>query len=131
MVILGGGPVLEAIGTGAFSGGITWISIVATGCPFLGIGWAFRKKAKEAAWLRKNGISCTGIVRGHSATGTQINGVPMVRVQIDVTHPQIPGYSASVDQLLSGELQSILQPGTQVALRVHPKQPVKIMLELS
>jgi len=122
---------LMALDVGAFASGITWISIVATGGPFMVIGWAIRKKAREAAWLRENGISCMGTVRGCSATGARINGVPMVRVQIDVDHPQMQTYSATLKQLLSVSLQPVLQPGTEVPLRVHPHQPSKIILEMS
>lgn len=123
--------VLAVVGAGMFAAGITWVSIAPTGLIFAVIGWAFRKKAREAAWLRENGIVCTGIVRGHSPTGTRINGVPMVRVDVEVNHPNMQAYAASFKQLLSASLQPVLQPGTEVPLRVHPEQPTTILLEMS
>jgi hypothetical protein len=121
----------EALAAGVFAGGITMVSMLPVGVPFAFIGHMFRKKAKQAAWLRVNGISAHGAIRGHAATGTRINGVPVVRVEVEVVHPSLPPYTASFDQLLSSELSAQLTPGNQVAVRVHPQHPRQIMLELT
>ena len=121
----------EALAVGAFAGGITMVSMLPIGIPFAFIGRMFRNKAKQAAWLRVNGISAHGTIRGHTATGTRINGVPVVRVEVEVMHPSQAPYTASFDQLLSSELSAQLTPGNQVALRVHPQHPRQIMLELT
>ena len=130
-VLSAGGSVLEGGGAALFAAAVTWVSIVAVGLPFMGIGYVIRKKAKEAGWLRENGISCTGTVRDFAPTGTTINDVPLVRVRVDVNHPHSGTYATSFDQLLSGGLQQMLYPGAEVPLRVHPHDPSKVILEVS
>lgn len=120
---------LAGIGTGLFSGGMAFITTVPLGAIFAFIGYKFRQKAKRAAWLRVNGISAQGRVRGISPTGMVINNVPMVRVEIEVVHPHAAPYVASFEQLYSMQLQMSVQPGATVPIRVHPQQPGEIILE--
>lgn len=121
------GAVLGSLGT-VF---IVVISILPFGLIFGGIGYVFRKKAQRAAWLRVNGIPAQGTVRGYEGTGTRINNVPVVRVSVQVSHPQLPPYVASFTQLLTSDLAPHLNPGTVVSVRVNPQDPNEIILELA
>jgi len=123
------GDDIGAVFSGAFAGGITGISVLPIGIIFTAVGFFLRKKAKRAAWLRINGISAEGRVRGYSATGTRINNVPVVQVEIEVHHTSAAPYVASLRQLLTPNLAIQLQPGATVPLRVHPQDPADIILE--
>ncbi|MCA9604049.1 MAG: hypothetical protein KC619_00515 [Myxococcales bacterium] len=108
---------------------IVMISVMPIGLIFAGVGYVFRKKAQRAAWLRVNGIAAQGTVRSYQPTGTEINGVPVVKVSVEVTHPSLAPYMTSFSQLLTSELATQLVPGTMVSLRVHPENPHEIILE--
>ncbi|MCB9593958.1 MAG: hypothetical protein H6719_14590 [Sandaracinaceae bacterium] len=116
---------LEGAGIGAIVG----ISVMPVGIIFTIVGFVFRKKAQQAAWLRVNGIPAQGTIRGYQPTGTEINGVPVVKVTVEVDHPQQARYVATFSRLLSADLAPSLVPGTVVALRVHPQNPQEILLE--
>lgn len=120
---------LAGAGSAIFSGFMALVTTVPLGAIFAGIGYALRKKGQQAAWLRINGIAAQGTVRGFKSTGMMINDVPVMEVQVDVLHPQVPPYRASFRQLMTPELSQQLAPGTVVPLRVHPQQPTQIILE--
>ena len=126
---LSSGHGIEAIFGGVFGAGITCITTVPLGLIFAGVGYMLRKKAQEAAWLRVNGIQAQGTVRGSSPTGTVINGVPIMRVEVEVMHPNAAPYLASFKQLLTPGLSMQLQPGSLVPIRIHPQDPSQIILE--
>ncbi len=112
-------------------GGITLVVTLLMGGIFAGVGYAFRKKGQQAAWLRVNGISAQGRVRSVQPTGTVINGVPMVRVEVEVSHPNGAPYIGAFTQLYDANIQMAVQPGATVPLRVHPEQPSEMILEAS
>jgi hypothetical protein len=112
-------------------GGITLFVTLLMGGIFATIGNAFRKKGQRAAWLRVNGISAQGRVHSVQPTGTVINNVPMVRVQVEVQHPHAAPYMAAFEQLYTMNIQGAIQPGATVPLRINPQQPTEIILEAS
>ena len=127
-----GASLQTIIGTGIgalFGAFMAFITTVPLGAIFAGVGYFLRKQAQQAAWLRINGIPAKGTIRGYQPTGTRINGVPVVRVEVHVQHPNLAPYVASFKQLLSGSLASQLQAGKVVPLRVHPQKPTEIILE--
>lgn len=95
------------------------------------IGFGLRRSAQDAAYLRRHGIRMRGVIQGIEATGTSINDVPLVKVKVMVKPQDRSPYEASFQQLLSPQLASVMQPGREVPLRVHPQQPEKILLELA
>jgi hypothetical protein len=93
------------------------------------LGYGLIKRSREAAWLRQNGISAQGQVRALSGTGTRINGVPLMKVDVSYASPQGPR-EASTQMLLPLHLQMQLVPGATVPIRVHPQDPSKIVIEM-
>jgi LSD1 subclass zinc finger protein len=133
------GGVLFALRNGADVGAM--LGSVLTGLP-MGIGpliagvvmtplgFALWNGAREAAFMRMHGIQARGVVRNVQATGTRINNVPMMRVNVQVMRDGVAPYEASFTQLMPPGLLIQLTPGTQVPLRVHPQKPDKMILEL-
>jgi hypothetical protein len=94
-----------------------------------GIGFALWKSGRDAAYLRLHGLPARGTVLNMSATGTRINGVPVMRIQFRVERDGHPPYEASAKQLLDMGARAALVPGAQVPLRVHPQKPTTISIE--
>ncbi|GAB4207117.1 MAG: hypothetical protein OHK0013_24440 [Sandaracinaceae bacterium] len=93
------------------------------------LGWAFVKRSREAAFLRQHGVPAQGTIHTLEGTGARINGVPMVKVGLSYVGPQGP-QQASAEMLMPFHLQAQLVPGAQVPLRVHPKDPSKVLIEM-
>jgi hypothetical protein len=93
------------------------------------LGYGLMKRSREAAWLRQNGISAMGQIRALGGTGTRINGVPLMKVDVSYASPQGPR-EASTQMLLPLHLQMQLVPGATVPIRVHPQDPTKIVIEM-
>ncbi|MBN8616126.1 MAG: hypothetical protein J0L92_36380 [Deltaproteobacteria bacterium] len=93
------------------------------------IGYKLITRSREAAWLRQHGISAQGQVRALSSTGTRINRVPLMKVDVSYATPQ-GQREASTQMLLPLHLQVQLVPGATVPIRVHPQDPTKIVIEL-
>jgi hypothetical protein len=125
-----GGLRFEALG-GAVGTGIGMaIGPCIGGTIMLLFGGALWRSAREAAYIRLRGIPARGVIRGMERTGTKINDVPVMRVLVTVTRDGQAPYDASLKQLMPAHLQAQLRPGTEVALRVHPNNPAKIILEM-
>lgn len=149
LLLLDVGIVLFAVGPGLFSalrsgglhldalfaglGGALAIAIGPTiaGLVMTPLGYALWNGAREAAYLRVHGIPARGTVRNLQGTGTRINGVPMMRVHVQVQRDGAAPYDASFTTLTPPGLVAQLHPGAQVPLRVHPQKPDKLILELS
>jgi hypothetical protein len=116
-------------GSGLFSGFMALVTTVPLGAIFALVGRMLRVKGQRAAWLRLHGVPAQGRVRTMQQTGMRINNVPVVRVEVEVQHPQVPPYVASFEQLFNSSLAVALVPGAVVPLRVHPQQPNEIALE--
>ncbi|MBX3270510.1 MAG: hypothetical protein KF729_09630 [Sandaracinaceae bacterium] len=128
--LLRGEGLAELVLGGGIAGTVV-VSVAPLGLIFGGIGYFLRRNAKQAAWLRINGTPAQATVRDFGPTGTVINGVPLVRVTVEVRHPQHGPYVASFRQLMSASVAPHLRHGATVAVRVHPEDPQKIMLELA
>jgi hypothetical protein len=93
------------------------------------LGYGLMKRSREAALLRQNGIAARGQIRSLSATGTSINDVPLMRIDVSDASPQGPRQATS-EMLVPLHLQMQLVPGATVPIRVHPQDPTKIMIEM-
>ncbi len=93
------------------------------------IGWKFIAKSREAAWLRQNGVPAHAQIRSVSTTGTRINNVPVVRIDLGYQSPAGP-QQASSEMLMPFHLQTQLVPGASVPIRVHPQDPSKVLIEM-
>lgn len=100
------------------------------GIVLLSIGLKLRATAREAGFLRRHGIPAQGVIVAMSPTGTRINNVPVMEVQVTVKRPDRDPYQASFRQLLPPQTIAQLQPGVEISLRVHPDKPDKIVAEM-
>lgn len=99
-----------------------------TGGIFLAIGMAFKKASQKAAHLRINGLPGRGTIQSIQTTGTKINGVPMMRLLLQVQlQDGRPPYQAQV-KLLASALGGAA-PGAMVAIRADPLNPQSILIE--
>ncbi|MCZ7686177.1 MAG: hypothetical protein M5U28_48420 [Sandaracinaceae bacterium] len=117
------------LGVGAFSAFMALVCTVPLGAIFFFVGRALKKKGEKAAWLRVHGIQAKGRVRGVSPTGMSINDVPMMRIEVEVLHPQVAPYLARFELLFDASMASTFAPGALVPLRVHPQQPADVIVE--
>lgn len=108
--------------------GITGGTFLLMGVIFGGIGFAMKKSAERAAWLRLNGVSATGVVQSISPTGLSINNVPQMQFTFLVELPGRAPYPASAKMLLNGRVAG-LSAGGRLPLRVDPRNPQEIMIE--
>lgn len=88
---------------------------------------AARRAGKRAAWLRVHGIRVRGRVVGMAPTGTRINNVPVMRIELQVQGPQGP-YAASFSKLMH-PFQAAQLMGQELALRADPNKLVDIVVE--
>jgi hypothetical protein len=115
-----------AAGMGA---GIALVTLGPMALIFGGIGFAMRKAAKKAEYLRVHGVSAQGRVMGHQPTGMTINGVPQVAIQLQVDVPGRGPVQAVVKMLLNPMSMHALMPGAMVPVRVDPNDPSSCMIE--
>lgn len=111
-------------GLGAMGG-----TFFVTGLIFLGIGLAMKKSAERAAWLRIHGLSGTGQVQSVSPTGLSINNVPQMEFTLVVELAGRAPYTARTKALMSG-MAAAMAPGARVPVRVDPRQPQEILIEM-
>jgi hypothetical protein len=86
-----------------------------------------RAKGKRAGWLRLHGLSLSARIVGANRTGTEINDVPVMRFQLQVSGPQGP-YVATFDKL-TPEHEVALVMGREVRVRANPRQLTEVVLE--
>ncbi len=109
--------------------GIALLTLGPMALIFGGIGFAMRKAAKKAEYLRVHGVSAQGRVMGHQPTGMRINGVPQVAIQIQVDVPGRGPVQSVVKMLLNPMSMHALMPGAMVPVRFDPKDPTSCMIE--
>jgi hypothetical protein len=124
----GAGGALGGLGGGLLGLGITALSTAPFVIIFTGLGWWMRKRALDAAYLQEHGLEVEGRVLDIAATGMRVNDVPMMRVTVEVRHPQMAPYQTTFDQLRSS--LGGLTVGEVVPLRVHPEDPRRVVLEV-
>ena len=107
--------------------GIAGATFTLLGVVFGGIGFAMRKGAQRAAWLRMNGLSATGVIQDVSPTGLSINDVPQVQFTLLVQLAGRPPYQAYAKALMSGGIPGA---GGSVPLRVNPANPSEVLIEM-
>jgi hypothetical protein len=117
------------VGVGLFSGFLGLVTTVPLGAIFAVVGYVFRKKAQKASWLRLNGFSARAKVRSCTPTNMRVNDVPVMRIEVEVMHPQHAPYVTSFQQTLSGDLSRLLATGNLIPIRVHPTDPQQVVIE--
>lgn len=128
-VTAGGAVGLLDVDPSAFGGlGIAGVTFVLMGVLFFGIGFAMKRSAERAAWLRVHGISGTGTIQNVQHTGLTINNVPQMEFTILVSIPGRAPYQAKAKALMGGVMAARVAGG-QISVRVHPQNPSEIMME--
>ncbi len=112
----------EMIGN-ALGGG----SFLLVGGVMMAIGHGMRKAAKKAAFLMQHGVKATGVVLAVKPTGLTVNDVPQLELRIRVEVPGRVPYEATLRRLFG---HGVPGSGSQVSLRVDPKDPTSIGLAL-
>lgn len=129
VVVAGVVQLIDVDSDGYLELGITGVTLVGTGLLFLLIGLVMRKNAQRAAWLRVHGLSASGQVQNVRVTGLTINDVPQVELTLLVRLAGRAPYQARAKTLMHGGLAGIGEGGS-VALRVDPRNPAEVLLEL-
>jgi hypothetical protein len=134
-VVMGGGGVVAAL-----SGGNAGMAIPGllggmfgmcagpglAGAIFVVIGWVALQNGRQAAELRRIGLSVYGSVTTVARTNVSINDVPVYAITVRVERQDIAPYEASFK--VTG-LPPGLAVGARVPLRVHPKKAAMVQLE--
>lgn len=104
--------------------GVALFTLLPITLVFGGVGLAFRKAAKRAAYLRAHGIQGRARVLAVVHTGVTVNGRPQMQMRLQVELPGRAPYEASSKML------GAVPMGAQVAVRVDPRNPSDVLIEL-
>ncbi|HEV8321201.1 MAG TPA: hypothetical protein VG389_06260 [Myxococcota bacterium] len=99
--------------------------------PLLFGSWGLRmfRGARRAREIARDGLHGRGRILGASATGTRINGVPVMRLDVELEVEGHPRRKASSKRLLGmGQAQMLV--GREVGVLWHPKYPDEVVLEM-
>jgi hypothetical protein len=125
LLIIGG---IIAAATGSMEAlpglGLTGIIFVPTGLGLTFWGRNMQKQAAEAAWLRVNGLRARARITGVQGTGLEVNGVPQILISMQVMMEGRAPFVASAKRMGAG-----VPIGAEVAVRVHPQDQSKVIIE--
>lgn len=145
-IMLGVGALTAVMGLGMIIGGV-WmlvegtsedalgliiggvISFVVGGPVVGGIGWRLVRGARRAARIRTDGLPATGTVISAMRTGTEINGVPLMKIALRVEHESREPWVATTKLLVPPQNTSMLQVGNTLYVRFDPQDPSQIVLD--
>jgi hypothetical protein len=100
---------------------------------FVIIGLSFVWRAKWSSGLMNGGgggTAASAVITGMGQTGTYINNLPVCTFDLLVSLPGQAPYQASAKQSIPQMAFGMLAPGRTVAVRVNPKNPGKVKLDL-
>ena len=105
--------------------GIIWIALQLL---ILGAILFFMKRQKrQAAYFLKNGIPGTATILSAGTTGTTINDMPQIELQLEIEAPGRNRYTITDKRCWNPLSLAKLQKGAKLAVLVDPEHPKKIM----
>jgi hypothetical protein len=119
-VVVGGGSLLEVLPMGFV---LLFPAILG------GIGYKMVQAADRAKAIAREGQHGRGRVLAVTPTGTTINDVPMMRIDVEVQVPGVPPVRASSKKLLHHAQASMLV-GRELGVIWQPKYPDEVVLDL-
>ena len=114
----------------ALGGAISAFTMILIGAVFFMIGRAMARSGETAKRLRTEGLQAQGQIVSLQPTGMSVNNVPQVAITVSVQLPGRPPYQASAKMLLQPMAMAQLTPGQTVPLRVDPRDPQEVLIEL-
>ena len=78
--------------------------------------------------LNRIGVPAVATVLGLVDTGTRINMVPLVRVDLLVERQGLPPYPVTRETMLPVHAYAQAGVGQRVAVSVHPQQPTRVLV---
>jgi hypothetical protein len=118
-------PVLLASDAPAFAGLFTLIFPLA----FAPWGISMIRRARRQRVVARTGLQARGRVVGVSPTGTRVNNVPMMRIDVQVQAPGHAPVTASMTKLLHPHQASMLM-GRELSCIWSPAYPQDVVLEI-
>jgi len=93
----------------------------------LALGLRWRGRAREAKEIERLGVEGEATVVSVHETGVRVNGVPMLKLELDVEGP------AGIERVAKRELvpegvRAWLKEGSTLPVKVHPSRPGKIAI---
>ncbi len=105
--------------------GIVWILLQLL---IMGAIFFFMNRQKQrAAYFRENGIPGTATILGAGTTGTTINDMPQIELQLEIEAPGRDRYTITDKRCWNPLSLAGLQKGAKLAVLVDPRSPKKIM----
>ncbi len=105
--------------------GIIWIVLQFL---ILGAILFFMKRQKQrAAYFLKNGIPGTATILAADTTGTTINDMPQIKLQLEIEAPGRNRYAITDKRCWNPLSLARLQKGNKLPVLVDPEHPQKIM----
>jgi hypothetical protein len=107
-----------------------WAAIFAIVFPLSFGGWGLKmiKASRRSKLIAQSGVRGRGRILAVNMTGTTINDVPMMRIDMEVTVPNRPPVRASTTKLLQPQHAAGLI-GREVSVIWHPSYPNEAVLE--
>lgn len=124
VLTLGGVVLVAVVAAGALPGwALSFISLGVWG-PICLVVWAvLERNRRRLARLERDGIATRATVRAIRPGGGEVNGQPLLRLDLTVTVPGQPARETSVRTLAPLHLVGILRPGVTVPVLADPRDP--------
>jgi hypothetical protein len=105
--------------------GILWIflQLLIMGAIF----FFMNRQKRRAAYFRENGIPGTATILSADTTGTTINDMPQIELQLEIEVPGRNRYTISDRRCWNPLSLAMLQKGAKLPVLVDPLRPKKIM----
>ncbi len=105
--------------------GIVWIGLQLM---IMGAMLAFMKRQKhQAAYFQENGIPGTATILAADTTGTTVNDMPQIELQLEIEAPGRNRYTITDRRCWNPLSLAMLQKGAKLPVLVDPRRPKKIM----
>lgn len=84
----------------------------------------FKDRALDA-----RGVVTRAVIEALEDTGSRVNANPVIRLRLKVMPDQAPAYAAETKLALSAVQLTRLPPGTEVQVKVDPKDPLQVLFK--
>jgi len=120
-----------AFGPSEAKGGMYLTAAILGGVGILLVLWArsATKNYERAQALRQSGLAGTARVLSAEFTGTTMNEVPYMRMDLEVTIPGRPPYQVEHKDYVPIGRQFMLGPHATIPVKVNPNDPTDLVIE--
>ena len=109
--------------------GLVFTLVIGVGVTVLAIR-LIRKATGPDRSILQNGISAKARILGLQQTSMMVNNQPQVAFNLEVHPPQGVPYQAQLKAVIPMVNIPQLQPGVEVPVKIDPKDPTKVVMDI-